>query len=230
MSAVTSGTLPFAFSDSPVSPETSTTSSLARLAWKPLDVGKNRNEEDFGSGIQHSRLPPVPQFPQHLVAGTTTQRVRVETRTITYAHSIRSEHPNILDTPTSSDVEPLPKTFYVPPTPIQNTRQYPIGTAIGSSSQSSQLATRETLHTDIIPGKTVPPKFSETLHTDIIPGKTVPPKLPEVESPAAESFYSNAPTQVSGSATPQTQATAILTPHTQGTLNSTPLTDRKSVV
>lgn len=124
------------------------------------------------------------------------------------------------------DVEPLPKTCYVPPKPIQTQRQYPIGTAIGSATMNTDFATRETLHTDIIPGKTAPPRLPDTLHTDIIPGKTVPPKLPEAESPAAESFYqgSNAPSQTSGSLTPQTQATATSRPHTQGTVNTTPST------
>lgn len=192
-----------------------------------MDVNKIRNGE---GSVQHPKLPPVPKFPIHLTGETATQRVKVETRIITYSQSIRSEHPNILDTPSPSDVEPLPKTCYVPPKnappkPIQTQRQYPIGTALGSATMSTDLAMRETLHTDIIPGKTVPPSLPETLHTDILPGKAVPPKLPEVESPAAESFYqgSNAPAQASGSSTPQTKATAISTPHTQGTVNATPL-------
>jgi len=194
------------------------------MAWKPLELNKDRNGEASGSGIQHSRLPPVPKFPAHLTGGAATQQVKVDTMIITYSQSIRSEHPNILDTPSPMDVEPLPKTCYVPPKPIQTQRQYPIGTAIGSATMNADWATRETLHTDITPGKTVPPRFPDTLHTDIIPGKTVPPKLPE--SPAAESYYngSNAPTQASGSSTPQTQASAISSPHTQGTVNTTPLT------
>ncbi|KAF8428982.1 hypothetical protein EV426DRAFT_204468 [Tirmania nivea] len=226
LSAVTSGTLPFSFSDSPISPENSTSSSLAKLAWKPLELNKDRNGEASSSAFQHSKLPPVPKFPAHFT-GAATQQVRVETtRLITYSQSIRSEHPNILDTPSPLDVEPLPKTCYVPPKPIQTQSQYPIGTALGSATMSADFAMRETLHTDIIPGKTAPPRFPDTLHTDIIPGKTMPPKLPEVESPAAESFYqgSNAPTQASRSSTPQTQATSISTPHTQGTVNTTPLT------
>lgn len=197
------------------------------MAWKPLELNKDRNGEASGSGIQHSQLPPVPKFPAHLTGKTATQQVKVETGVITYSHSIRSEHPNILDTPSPSDVEPLPKTYYVPPKPIQTQWQYPIGIALGSATMHPDFATRETLHTDIIPGKTAPPRFPDTLHTDIIPGKTVPPKFPKLDSPAAESFYqgSNAPTQQSGSSTPQTQATAISTPHTQGTVtvNSTPL-------
>lgn len=220
MSAISSGTLPFAMyvgdSDT-LSPGNSTSSTLARLAWKPLEVNKDGSEG--GTGIQHSKLPPIPKFPSHLLPeGHATQHVQVGTSNLIYSQSIRSEHPNIHDTPSpSSDVEPLPRHCYVPPKSVTSSRQYPIGTAIGFTRLS------ETLHTDIIPGKTVPPRLPNTLHTDIFPGKTVPPKLEDADSPAAESFYQGSNAQTRGSET-STQPTAIPTTHTHGTVNTTPLT------
>ena len=170
--------LTFALGDTstPVSPECSTTSSLAKVAWKPLEVTKNGSQGGQQGNARLLGLPPLPKLPLD-IPGAETQMVRSEIRTVTYALSIMSEHPNIVNTPTSSDIEPLPNTFYVSPRTMTSPHQFPIGIAIGSSSQALQYQPGETLHTDIIPGKTAPPKFSNTLHTDIIPGKTVPPKL-----------------------------------------------------
>ncbi|KAF8472694.1 hypothetical protein BDZ91DRAFT_760177 [Kalaharituber pfeilii] len=115
--------------------------------------------------------------------GATTQVVRVEKTTVTYSHSIRSEHPDVLDTP-YSEVPPLPSTAYVPEVPPQAPARQnkPINGQIGAALSSE-----------------LPRKMdSETLHTDVIPGKTVPPVLLP-ESPAAESYY-----HASSSHTPST--------------------------
>lgn len=217
--------LTFALGDipAPVSPESSTTSSLARKAWPPLEVKKNGSQGGQQENARSLRLPPLPKLPLN-IPGAETQMVKSETRIITYAHSIRSEHPNILDTPTPSDIEPLPNTYYISPRTMKSPHQFPIGIAISSSSQAAQY---QPLHTDIIPGKTAPPKLFDTLHTDIIPGKTVPPKLRDADSPAAESFYqdpasSTPPAQKSP--TPYTHTSNDRTMPAEGTIVSTPST------